>query len=82
MNRTLKIRIRSSRISGSFSLTFEPYIVYEIDQKIDAFMTVNKKKIRKQHLHIDRTKDGYEVNPRGFIAIINIIYSDVLKHLN
>lgn len=79
MSKSIRFHINSLKISGNFALSFEPYIISEIENEIDNFVYNRKKKIKKEHLSIQKVNNVYEINVPAFIAICNIIYR-VLKN--
>lgn len=79
VTQNLRFYIDSKVFSGSFILTFEPYIISRIEEEIDDFLYLRKKKIEKENLLIEKQNNGYHINVKAFIAICNIIFR-VLKN--
>ncbi len=76
----IKFRIYSRGFSGNFILSFEPEVIYEIENEIDCFVSLRKKKVDKEHLSIQKIRDGYEITPKSFIAVCNIIFRVIRKY--
>ena len=80
LKRIIKFRLYSKGFSGSFILSFEPEVIYEIENEIDCFVSLRKKKIAKDNLSIQKIQDGYLITPKTFIAICNIIFRVLRKY--
>ena len=84
MNSHLKsnimFRIYSRGFSGNFILSFEPEVIYEIENEIDCFVSLRKKKIAKDNLSIQKIQDGYMITPKSFVAVCNIIFRVIKKY--
>ena len=76
----IKFRIYSRRFSGNFILSFEPEVIYEIENEIDCFVSLRKKKIAKDNLSIQKIQDGYMITPKSFVAVCNIIFRVIKKY--
>lgn len=76
----IKFRIYSRGFSGNFILSFEPEVIYEIENEIDCFVSLRKKKIAKDNLSIQKIQDGYMITPKSFVAICNIIFRVIKKY--
>ncbi len=76
----IKFRIYSRGFSGNFILSFEPEVIYEIENEIDCFVSLRKKKIAKDNLSIQKIQDGYMITPKSFVAVCNIIFRVIKKY--
>lgn len=76
----IKFRICSRGFSGNFILSFEPEVIYEIENEIDCFVSLRKKKIAKDNLSIQKIQDGYMITPKSFVAVCNIVFRVIKKY--
>lgn len=76
----IKFRIYSRGFSGNFILSFEPEVIYEIENEIDCFVSLRKKKIAKDNLSIQKIQDGYMITPKSFVAVCNIVFRVIKKY--
>ena len=76
----IKFRICSRGFNGNFILSFEPEVIYEIENEIDCFVSLRKKKIAKDNLSIQKIQDGYMITPKSFVAVCNIIFRVIKKY--
>ena len=76
----IKFRIYSRGFSGNFIISFEPEVIYEIENEIDCFVSLRKKKIAKDNLSIQKIQDGYMITPKSFVAVCNIIFRVIKKY--
>lgn len=80
LRNNLKFKIKSMGFTGVFILSFEPEIIYQIEMEVDSFISNRKKKALKDHVSIQKIKDGYEITPRSFIAVCNIIFGVIKQY--
>lgn len=80
LTKNLKFRIHSMGFTGTFILSFEPEVIYQIEMEVDSFISNRKKKALKDNICIQKIKDGYEITPKSFIAVCNIIFRVIKQY--
>lgn len=76
-SRNIRFHINSKAVSGSFVLTFTPFIISQITDELDDFIQSQERKT-KNKISIQKVNNVYEINLPGFIAVCNKIF-DILK---
>ena len=78
--KNLRFNINSSSIRGSFLLSFEPYIISQIEEEIDSFISCLRRKQNKDGIFMQKSNNGYDINLKAIPVICNKVFS-VLKSL-
>ena len=79
----IKFRIYSRGFSGNFILSFEPEVIYEIENEIDCFVSLRTRAailLLGKPLSIQKIQDGYMITPKSFVAVCNIIFRVIKKY--
>ena len=77
--KAIRFHINSQVVPGSFTLKFEPYIIYKIEEAIDNYIFTKGHKMKKNNMYIGKYNGVYEINLKGFICICHIIFQELKK---
>ena len=76
----IRFHINSNVISGSLTLTFESYLIVEMEEEIDDFIISHKNKEKKDSILIQKVKNAYEINVNAIMTICQIIFRVLKKY--